>query len=321
MKSIQYTSVAIATIIGFANISGASALALPGPSLQSQMQRQSVIDAQYASTKIQTANEQALEAIRLRNAAKLSNSATSTEENTTLSSAQASEDFLKSAEREAALNRTVTRKTSGFNTISTPAIAQTIVANNPAPNATELAQNFAKNQNPTSRQVGNIDMARVELAWLSWVNMARAEKGLAPYTTHSALSTTAQEWAEFSANRGYTTHGRPGDGCTGATNYVCYNYNAIDQWLKDRGVNATNVNRSTHTENVGFGGFKCLDSDCTDEAIAAIKSTYNFFYKEKTYNGVHYRTMVNPNFKHLGLGVSVKNGKYYLAAHYSTPLK
>lgn len=317
MKTIQYTSVAIATIIGFANISQASALTLPGPSLQSQMQRQATIDAEYASHKIQSANEQALEAIRLRNAAKLSNSATSTEENTTLSSAQASEDFLKSAEREAALNRTVTRKTVGFNKTSTPVIT----ASNPAPNATELAQNFAKNQNPTSRQVGNIDMARVELAWLSWVNMARAEKGLSPYTIHSGLSATAQEWAEFSANRGYTTHGRPGDGCTGATNYVCYNYTAIDQWFKDRGVNATNVNRSTHTENVGFGGFKCSDSDCTDEAIDAIKSTYNFFYKEKTYNGVHYRTMVNPNFKHVGLGVSVKNGKYYPAAHYSTPLK
>lgn len=320
MKTTIYTSVAVATILGFASISEASALALPGPSLQTQMERQTVINAEYASYKVQVANERALEAIRLRNAARLGNLVNS-EENLTLSSAEDSENFLKSEEREAALNRTVTRRSSGFNTISTPVTSQNNSAKKSTTNATKLAQNFAKNQNLTHHQIGNIDMARVELAWLAWVNMARAEKGLSPYSTHSALSATAQEWAEFSANRGYTTHGRPGDGCEGSTNYVCYNYSVIDQWFKDRGVNATNINRSTHTENVGFGGFKCSDSDCTDEAIAAIKSTYNFFYKEKTYNGVHYRTMVNPNFTHLGLGVSIKNGKYYLAAHYSTPLK
>lgn len=173
----------------------------------------------------------------------------------------------------------------------------------------------------TTRNIGNIDMARVEAAWLGWVNDLRAENGLAPYQANPKLSATAQEWAEFSRDRGYTTHGRPGDGCVGEKNYVCYNYKVIDQWFKDRGVFATNINRSTHTENVGYGSFKCTDGECTDEAIKAIRKTFDFFHREKSYNGVHYRTMVNKNFTEMGLGVAVKNGTYYLAAHYSTPLK
>lgn len=265
MKTKKYVTLAIASTIGFSFISEASAATIK-PSLQSQMQYQSAVDKDYISWKIQADNANALRLIRERNAEKISS----------LQDSDDTEEFYSAPV-----------KNTNVKTFSSP-----IIDSIKTPTKKEESKY-------TSRQVGNIDMNRVEQAWLGWVNGARAEKGLDPYITNDNLSDTAQEWAEFSRDRGYTTHGRPGDGCTGATNYGCYNYAAIDEWFKDRGVYATNVNRSTHTENVGYGSFQCKDADCTDEAIAAIKKTYNFFYNEKSYNGVHYRTMVNPNFTQL----------------------
>lgn len=187
--------------------------------------------------------------------------------------------------------------------------------------ATVTSETKTTSETTTTRMVGNIDMNRVEAAWMGWVNEVREKEGLKPYKTNALLGKTAQEWSEFSRDRGYTTHGRPGDGCVGEKNYTCYNFQAIDKWFTDRGVNATIINRSKHTENVGYGSYRCNAADCTDAAIKAIRKTFDYFYSEKSYNGSHYKSMVNKNFTDMGLGLAIKNGTYYVTIHYTTPLK
>ena len=271
------------------------------PSLESQMSYQTQVDIQVQANRRSAEADARLEAIRAKNQERMRvlNAA----------STPAPEPQIDEQARNEALSRVVYR--NPINGQSNAPIAS-VSADNPA---------VSVNYSPESRTVGNVDMVRVEQAWLGWVNGLRSEKGLAPYSTHHMLGKTAQEWAEFSRDRGYTTHGRPGDGCIGATNYGCYNFGAIDKWFAERGVNAIVLNRSKHTENLGFGAFRCTHGDCTQAAIDSIRKTYNFFLSEKAYNGVHYRTMINPNFKKMGLGFAEKNGTYYLAIHYATDLK
>ncbi|MDO4874105.1 MAG: CAP domain-containing protein [Candidatus Gracilibacteria bacterium] len=272
------------------------------PSLESQMHYQTQVDIQVQANRRSAEADARLAEIRAKNQERmraLNSAATNV----------VSEPQIDEQARNEALSRVVYR--NPINGQSNAPIAS-VSADNPA---------VSVNYSPESRTVGNVDMARVEQAWLGWVNGLRSEKGLAPYSTHHMLGKTAQEWAEFSRDRGYTTHGRPGDGCIGATNYGCYNFGAIDKWFTERGVNAIVLNRSKHTENLGFGAFRCSHGDCTQAAIDSIRKTYNFFLSEKAYNGVHYRTMVNPNFQKMGLGFAEKNGTYYLAIHYATDLK
>lgn len=277
----------------FANTPSTSAFLLTP--LNEQMLRQVEINNEISEIRAKNDADERFEAMQRANRARV---ASMMENQEKIAENAPEENTLNDLERQAALSRPVIRIPLGTN------IPVAI------PEQREKVNN-------------NIDMNRVEAAWLEWVNSVRAEQGLAPYTSHPLLSKTAQEWSDFSRDRGYTTHARPGDGCTGKTNYTCYNFKAIDEWFMNRGVNATVINRSKHTENVGFGRFSCSASasDCTDAAIRSIRKTFDFFYSEKKYNGSHYRSMVNPNFVNMGLGLAVKNGTYYVTIHYATPLK
>lgn len=268
------------------------------PSLTDQMNMQAEVAKQAHKDRIAYEADQNLERIRAANREKQALLAGKIlpSDNTVVAN-------FSDTERQAALNRTVTRNPiTTSSTISTPTSTNTHIST-------------------ADRSMTNVDLARVEQAWLGWVNDLRASQGLAPYNINSKLGLTAQEWSEFSRDRGYITHGRPGDGCVGEKNYVCYNFKAIDQWFTNRGINPTIINRSKHTENLGLGAYRCNSADCTDAAIKAIRKTFDFFYSEKSYNGVHYRTMISPNFTDIGLGLTAKNGTYYLTIHYSTPLK
>ena len=160
-----------------------------------------------------------------------------------------------------------------------------------------------------TNSIKNVDLDRVRNAWISWNNSLRSELGLPLYTLDARLNSTATEWSEYSKTRGYIIHGRPGDGCIGVGNYSCYNYTAIDTWFKARGIDPVVIDRAKHTENIGTRGYSCRDSDCTDEIIVAIRKTYDFFLSEKSYNGVHYKSLVNPVFTKIGVGISVDESK------------
>lgn len=166
----------------------------------------------------------------------------------------------------------------------------------------------------------NLDINQVINTWLSWTNSVRLEQWLSPYTIDTRLNGTAQEWSEYSKNRGYIIHGRPGDGCNTIGNYSCYNFSAIDTWFKARGIDPIVINRTKHTENIGTRGYGCHSSNCTDEMIIAVRKTFDFFLSEKSYNGVHYKSLVNPLFTKIWAWVSVDESKwvYYLTVHYIT---
>lgn len=164
----------------------------------------------------------------------------------------------------------------------------------------------------------NINMTKVRETWLKWYNDARAAENLPAYTYNSQLDRTAIIWSEYSEDKGNITHTRPG-----STAY--YDYQGIMQWFKNQGVTFRSVNGSTYVENIGWDYYNCPASneDCTDQLIKSIRNTFNFFMSEKgkAYTA-HYDSIIHPNFKQIGLGISVDPArkKYYLTVHYATEL-
>ncbi|MGE3279008.1 MAG: S-layer homology domain-containing protein [Candidatus Altimarinota bacterium] len=158
----------------------------------------------------------------------------------------------------------------------------------------------------------NIDMQRVRQTWLEWYNGERRTQGLHDYKYNNALNRSAYVWSDFSMQRGELSHKRPGQ-----TAY--YDYNMINDWFRNLGLQFENVQRVTHSENIGWGPYSCNDSDCTDELLSTIRSTFDFYMseKDKAYKP-HYNSVMNQYFNEIGLGITVGGGKYYLTVHYGT---
>ena len=165
-----------------------------------------------------------------------------------------------------------------------------------------------------------VDIEKVRQTWLEWTNGVRWDLGLANYTIDNRLNITATEWSDFSKKQGYIIHGRPWDGCVWEGNYGCYNFQAIDTWFKARWVDPVVKNRVKHTENIGYGSYRCSSGDCTDEMLAAIRTTFDFYLREKSYNWVHYKSLTSPYLSKIWVGISVDTTKwvYYLTIHYIT---
>ncbi len=161
----------------------------------------------------------------------------------------------------------------------------------------------------------NVDMNRVRSAWVNWYNWVRQGEWLGKYSYDTRLDSSAYDWnVELAKWYGQNHHRRnPGDSY--------YDFNVIDKWFMDRGINPKIINRSKHTENVWYGYYTCSSGDCTDKLINSIESTFNFFMSEKgkSYDA-HYRSIVNPYFTKIGLSVIVvpSEQRYYLTVHYIT---
>lgn len=160
----------------------------------------------------------------------------------------------------------------------------------------------------------NIDMSQVRKTWLAWNNAVRQSAGKAPYVYNAQLNRSATIWSEYVKTRGYMDHKRPGQ-----TAY--YDYNLIKNWFKNLGLTFQNKSGVTFTENIGWGFFTCSASDCTEEMLASIRTTFDFFMaeKNKAYRP-HYDSVMNDSFQEIGLGIALKDGKYYLTVHYGTQI-
>ncbi|MDP3975317.1 MAG: S-layer homology domain-containing protein [bacterium] len=167
---------------------------------------------------------------------------------------------------------------------------------------------------PIQTSIPNIDLSRVRQTWLDWLNGARADQSLAPYSYDDRLHQTALTWSQLSAEKGEMSHQRnPGDSY--------YDYSKIEQWFKDQGLTFKNVNRVTFTENIGWGTYRCSESDCTDKLIEAIRITFDFYMAEKNKEyKPHYNSIMNQYFQLIGLGIVARNGKYFLTVHYATEI-
>ncbi len=105
----------------------------------------------------------------------------------------------------------------------------------------------------------------------------------------------------------------------GTTAY--YDYGAIKNWFQHLGLEFKNVKSITFTENIGRGPYSCNESDCTQKLLKAIRYSFDYYLAEegKAYRP-HFNAIVNPSFQMIGFGLAVKNGQYYLTAHFGTEI-
>ena len=185
--------------------------------------------------------------------------------------------------------------------------------------STSTTNNAPSSQTPKSEtryhssgqsNIPNVDMERVRSTWIGWYNNTRSNLWLTPYSYNSRLDQTAADWNSiFAAGKWQNHHTRTaGDGY--------YNFNKIDEWFKNRGVDPIATHGVKHSENVGYGSYSCNQSDCTDELIESIRTTYRFFMNSRT----HYPSLVQPHFTKIGMNIITvpSEGRYYLTVHYIT---
>lgn len=182
--------------------------------------------------------------------------------------------------------------------------------------STTSAQETACLPQITDAVPSTIDMKRVERAWLGWNNRIRKRMQLTPYVLNNALTATALEWSALAKEQGTIEHKRSPDA-------AYYDYTMIEQWFKDRGVTFANVNRTTFTENIGWGMYRCTTTDCTPALIRSIRSTFRFYQAERFKTSqAHWRSLIHPEFRQIGLGIAVDEAakRYYLTVHYATEI-
>lgn len=164
----------------------------------------------------------------------------------------------------------------------------------------------------------HIDFDQVRKAWLAWHNELRATEGLEPYTYHSDLEKSAKSWSDELASRSVKsgTHKRKeSDGY--------YNYNTIKAWFAEKGIffPKETGGKSAFSESVGYRTFRCFTSDCTESLITTTKTIFDTFAAEGK-NGPHYKAMMMPHFKQIGLGFQQDEAKktIYVVIHYAGDL-
>ncbi|QQS58824.1 S-layer homology domain-containing protein [Candidatus Peregrinibacteria bacterium] len=165
--------------------------------------------------------------------------------------------------------------------------------------------------------VANVDMNRIRETWLGWTNTARNKRGLKSYTLNNQLSRTATLWSEQAAQQGFISHKRAGQ------KEIYYDYWRMEEWFSNLGLTFFNNHRTTFTENIGWGPYRCSQADCTDELLGAIRTTFDFYMAEEgTGSTAHFESVVNPYFQEIGIGISVNpsGDTYFLTVHYGTTI-
>jgi uncharacterized protein YkwD len=113
------------------------------------------------------------------------------------------------------------------------------------------------------------------------VNALRASKGLKAYVVDNSLNASAQAHSQYQANLGTWTHQGPG----GST-------------PKTRAIAA------------GFGGGATVFIS-ENVAVAGTSAGVNFVIYDVWSDAIHWNTMTNPTYTHMGAGAVTKNGMVY----------
>ncbi len=163
----------------------------------------------------------------------------------------------------------------------------------------------------------NIDANEVGETRSDWVNEEiREPRGLDPISNNLKLRKTARDRSISLRKKWKANHKRHVDA-------VYYDYKVITKWFSDRGVVFKNVNWATSTENIWRARYSCDDKECTQEVIDSLRRIYDYFASEESYNGVHRRTMIHPEFKIVWVSFAIDESawKIYGVMHYGTELK
>ncbi len=163
----------------------------------------------------------------------------------------------------------------------------------------------------------NFDEDLIEKTRIDRVNNdIRIPRWLTPIQSEYKLRETARDWSLSLREKWVADHKR-------FSYSWYYDYKAITKRFADRGVVFKNVNRATSTENIGRARHTCAWDDCTQKVIDDIKRIYDYFVSEESYNGVHWRTMVHPEFKivWISFAIDYENDKVFAVMHYGTALE
>ena len=164
----------------------------------------------------------------------------------------------------------------------------------------QTQQSFRASTTPESIKIEWVDAQQLRDAWLWWHNSLRAEKGLEPLVYHSELERSATEWSKKQVETWYVGHKRK------KTDWY-YNYSSVQQRFADLGIKFASIGsgKSSFTESMWYRGYSCSDA----------------FVKEWP-GGVHYKAIVMPHFKYIGVGFAVnsKTKTVYTTIHYGTDI-
>ena len=189
-----------------------------------------------------------------------------------------------------------------------------------------IAVQEAQKNTPTLREYpwstaslvpGNFDEDLIEQTWIDRVNNEiRIPRWLKPISWEYRLRETARDRSLSLRAKGVADHKR-----FSYSGY--YDYQVITDWFADRGVVFENRNRATSTENIGRARHTCEGDNCTDAVIKDIRRIYDYFASEESYNGVHWRTMIHPEFRVVGVSFAIdyENDKVFAVMHYGTAVQ
>lgn len=198
--------------------------------------------------------------------------------------------------------------------------------NTPTGTTTDVGANAWAVQDTAARLVtddryqlndGFIDVWALQETRLWWVNELRVSRGRKTLMLNVLLDKTAADRSETMKKKWVADHKR-------FANSAYYAYGEIEQWFTDRWVMFVNVSRATFTENIWRSTFRCTQWDCTQEAVDAMRTTFDFYLREEGIkNDAHWRTLIHPLFWIVWLGIAVDEDarKFYLTTHYGTEIK
>jgi len=168
-----------------------------------------------------------------------------------------------------------------------------------------------------STQIPNVDMEKVRSAWLQRHNQERYNLWLDPLAYHFALESTATTWANYLGSIRTAIHKRTSS--DGYYSYASIKQRFLNQWIIF--THQEQNGQSLFTENLWWNMYSCKKTDCTEDFIAAVKKSRDFFMSEKWKSYIlHYNAIIG-NYTSLWLGVAISGTRYYLVSHYTQSLQ
>lgn len=149
--------------------------------------------------------------------------------------------------------------------------------------------------------------------WVSWVNSERILSSISPVKIFAPLTQTAQSWSLSNMNSWISTHKRKWQ-------KAYYDYKKMTSWFSGFWLQFSKIWTSTFSESIWWNTYSCKDSDCTESLKMALRKTFDMFLREKGRSySPHYSSIINPDFKQIGVGLSVdeKKKRYYVVIHYA----
>jgi len=146
------------------------------------------------------------------------------------------------------------------------------------------------------------------------------KKWIYDYVLNDTLNNSAQTWSNIQRDNSFATHKRNAE-----DSY--YDYSKITKWLADESVVCKNIDKYTHTENVGWWAYYCDQDDCTAELEKAMSRTFDFYMSEEfdEYQP-HYLSIINEYFTEIWIWIAIEETKenyfeFYTTIHYCTELQ